>query len=358
MGCSSSQPPPPAAANPQATQPKAQVAPAAGKGKGKGKGKAKGKGKGKGLAAQGIKKDSKFQIELSGKWEDYDKEEDAVLKRAFLVGQPNARYRIRDNDYEYQFADKMIQINKKTGKSRHIRSPWKMTAPKQALLPTGPMVVVAIPPGGAKSMEIKDPNNPGKTITVALPPRARPGSKLAVPVPAKGESVTEVVKRQNKHGKEWSTGAKVAAGAAAVGAMAVGGVVLGEHLSGGAISSWAESSPELDAAGDWVAGAAGDVADWAGGAAEWAEGAAGDAGDWIAGAAGDAGDWAGTAAGDIGEWTAGAAEDVGDWAGEAAGDVGDGIGDAADWAGEAAADIGDWLGDAGGDVGDFITDLF
>jgi len=275
-----------------------------------------GKGKGKGK----FNKESKFQVELEGEFKDYRADEDAALKRAFLVGQPNARYQIRDNDYEYHFADKMIQINKKTGKQRKIRPPWKMFPPKEPLLPAGPMVVIAVPPGGSGSIDIEDPNNPGKRITVALPPGAKPGAKIAVPIPGKGESVADVVDKQKKHGSQWSTGAKIAAGAAGVGALAVGGIVLGEHLSGGAISSWADAElmPGVEAAGEWATGAAEAVGDWAGGAAET-----------------------------IGE----AAGDAGDWAGEAAGDVGD-------WAGDAAEDIGDWLGDAGGDVGDFIMDLF
>ena len=55
-------------------------------------------------------------------------------------------------------------------------------------------------------------------LEVVVPASAKIGSKLAVPVPKKGEKVEEVVKRQQEH----STGAKVAmAGAAAVGLGAV-----------------------------------------------------------------------------------------------------------------------------------------
>lgn len=256
-----------------------------------------GGGKGK-----GGKKASRFQIELGGEYKDYEPDEDAILKRAYLVGQPNARFQNRGQNYEYSFtASPMTQKNTSTGKTRSIRPPWKMTAPPEPVLPPGPMIVLAVPPGGGKSTTIDDPNNPGKQITVALPPGAKPGTKIAVPVPQAGEPIDEVVKKQ----RGWSSGAKVAAGAAAVGALAVGGVVLGEHLTDGAVSAWAE--PGLAAAGDWAAGAA-DAA---------------------------------------GDWGAGAADTVGD----VAGDVGD-------WAGDAAEDVGDWLGDAAGDVGDFITDLF
>ena len=88
--------------------------------------------------------------------------------------------------------------------------------------------------------------------------------------------------------KGWSTGAKVAAGAAglvAVGGLAVGGAVLGEHI---AEVGWDEAMADL-----------GDVAE--------------DAGEAIVGAAEDAGEAIAGAAEDAGEWIAGAAEDAGDF---------------------------------------------
>jgi len=331
MGCSSSKTTKAPAATILTAQAFEKAVPSSGKGQGKGKGKAKGKGQGKGKGAKAINKASKFQIELQSAFKDYEAEEDGILKRAFLIGRPSCKFHLRSQDYEYSF-EKMEQKNLGTKKTRKFRPPLGMTQPKSPLLPSGPMIVIQVPPGGLKSLEVNDPNNAGRKILVALPPLAKAGSKLAVPVPEKGEDVKKVVERQ----RGMSTGAKVATGAAAVGALAVGGVVLGEHLTGGALSSWAEASPELDAAGDWVAGAAEDVADWAVGAA----------------------DWAGEAAGDAGDWAAGAAEDVGEWASGAAGDASDWAGDAADWAGDAIDDVGDWLGGAGEDIGGFVTDLF
>jgi len=351
MGCSGSKatPPPAQSAQPVQAAPLQTVAPPAGsggnKGKGKGKGsKGKGKGKGKAAALQQSAKDikqimqGKFQIMLSGKWTDYENDEDQILKKAFLVGQPNCKFQLRGASYFYDFKSK-VQKNEKTGKEREIRPPHRMAAPKKPLLPQGPMVVCTIPKPLTKSMEISDPNNPGKKILVALPPNATPGMRIAVPVPDKGENVQEVAKRQ----AEWSKGSKMAVGMVAVGGLAVGGVVLGEHLSGGAISAWGE---------DVAADAADFYAD--SGAADWVAGAAEDVGD----AAAAAGDWATGAAEDAGDWATGAAEDVGDWAGGAAGDVGDWAGDAADSAGDFAADAGDWFGDAADDAGDFIMNLF
>merc|ERR1719330_2243395 len=149
-----------------------------------------------------------------------------------------------------------------------------MTRPARPLLPPGPTVVVTVPDPWAPSMEVNDPNNPGNVVTVAIPPNARPGMRLAVPVPGKGEDPGAPAQRQ----QGWSTGTKMAAGAAAVGALAVGGVVLGEHLSGGALSAWGEE-------------AAGDVGEAIAGT---------DAGAAVIDAAGDVGDWAGDAAADVG----------------------------------------------------------
>jgi len=321
-----------------ASSPKAVSVGSKGKGKGKGSKGSKGKGKGKGKI--NINKDSKFQVELSSEWKDYGEEEDGILKRAYLVGQENAKFQLRGQKYEYNFS-KRIQKNQGTGKERKIRPPQGMTAPEQPLLPPGPMIVIQVPAGGGsanKSIQIDDPNNPGKKITVAIPPHAKQGSRMAVPCPEKGEDVAAVVEKQSSQLKSggWSRGAKMAAGMAAVGGLAVGGVVLGEHLSGGALSSWAEQSPELDAAGEWAAGALGDAGDWAAGAWDTAGDWADDAGEWAAGAADTAGDWAG----DAGDWAAGAWEDAGDWASVA------------------VDDVGDWLGTAVDDVGEYITTVF
>merc|ERR1712232_909854 len=120
-GCGSSSPAPAAPTKPP--QPVAvvdgtmvdqlQVAPAAGHG-GYG-GKAKGKGKGKGRA----EKERHWQIKLDNKWEDYKEPEDGILKRAFMLGHPNARFHLRGQDYEYNFKP-----------------------PKKPLLPQGPMTVI------------------------------------------------------------------------------------------------------------------------------------------------------------------------------------------------------------------------
>lgn len=296
--------PTPAPAPATATAPPPQTGQQSSKGSGKGKGKGKGKA-------------GKFQIKLSGEFKDYEPEEDAVLKKAYLVGQKNCKFQLRGQSYEYSFVN-MTQSNLGTKKVRDIRPPRNMPQPSAPLLPAGPMVVITVKKGQAgKEIEIDDPNNRGRKIKVNVPPGAKAGQKMAVPVPEVGESVAAVAEKQQKHGAAARLALGVG-GVAAVGALAVGGVVLGDHLTGGHL-----------------------------GVADAAEGYAEDVADWAPGAAEDAGEWAAGAAEDAGEWATGAAEDVADWA-EGAGE----------WAEGALEDSVDWLEGAADDVGDFVTSLF
>eukprot|EP00416_Gambierdiscus_australes_P018466 CAMPEP_0171058340 /NCGR_PEP_ID=MMETSP0766_2-20121228/2443_1 /TAXON_ID=439317 /ORGANISM="Gambierdiscus australes, Strain CAWD 149" /LENGTH=305 /DNA_ID=CAMNT_0011513609 /DNA_START=57 /DNA_END=970 /DNA_ORIENTATION=- len=266
----------------------------------------------------------KFQIFLSGAWEDYGDEEDAVLKRAYLVGQPNAKFSLRGHDYEYNFKE-MVQRNLASNKERKIRPPQGMPAPKQPLLPSGPMVVIKVPPGSpGTTIEIPDPNNPGRKLGVNVPRSAKVGQKMAVPVPKAGESIESVQDAQAKQ-QGHSTLLKVAVGAgsvAAVAGLAVGGVILGDHLSGGAVAD-AAASALGDGAGDAMAAAT-----------AFAAGAADD----LTGLAADAGGDAAALAGDM-------ATGVGDAAADA------GVMDVVDGAADVAMDGVDWLGDAAEDAG-------
>jgi hypothetical protein len=244
-------------------------------------------------------KECKFQVKLDGKWKDYDSEEDKILKRAYMIGNPSVEYSFRKTHYRYDFK-KMQQTNVDTGKSREIRRPYGFPPPpKESILPSGPMVVTEVRAGQPGQMTtVPDPNNPGQHINVFVPPQAKVGSKMAIPIPKKGESVADVQEKQKKHAKKqqgkWSTGGKIATAGAAlvgVGAVGVGGVILGDHLAGG----------------------------------------------------------------DMAETIADTAVDMGEDIGAAIGDFAE---DAVDWLGDAGEDAIDWLGDAGEDMGDFIMDLF
>lgn len=240
----------------------------------------------------GKRRPGKFQVKLSGQWQDYDDVEDKVLKRAFLIGQNSARFHLRGQDYEYNFK-RMKQKNLKSKAERDIRPPRGLNKPPAPILPAGATVIITVPAGSAgKTIEIYDPNNKGRKIAVNVPAGARPGQKMAVPVPEKGQSIEEVCRKQ----QGWSTGAKTAAGLAAVGtvgAAAVGGALVGDHLAGGTMAAdgLAAASDAVDAAVDWGGDAADAAGDWGEGAADDIADFAGDAGDWLGDAAEDAGDW-------------------------------------------------------------------
>jgi hypothetical protein len=294
-----------------------QGAPPPKKGKGKGKGK-KGKGKGKGRGDPAAK-DSKFQVMLEGNFKDYGASEDALLKRAYMLGNTEVAYDFRGQHYKYNFKDG-TQYNKKTNKSRQIRKPKGYpNPPKASLLPTGPMIVLVVKekqPG--QVIQVQNPNNKSQTIPVYVPPHAAVGSKMAIPLPKDGETVEDLQAKQKQHDAQqgWSKGGKIALSGAAllgVGAVGVGGVLLGDHLAGGDMA-------------DTVASTLADTGE--------------DVGDWVEGAGED-----------IGDWAVGAGEDIGEWAPDA-------IDDAGEWMGEAGGDAIDWLGDAGEDISDVIMDLF
>ena len=208
-------------------------------------------------------------MKLAGEWKNYAKDEDILMTRAFLVGHPNCRFTHKGVTYECNFKQ-MRQVNLDTGKARDIRPPPGLRPPRKALLPVGPMIVLTVQKGQPGTIvSVDDPNNPGQKVQVAVPDSAKVGSKLAVPVPKKGEKVEDVVKRQDEH----STGAKVAkvcAAAASIGVVAVGGFVLGDHLAGGdAAEHAAESTADAaEDAAEWVAEAGEDMIDWLGDAGD------------------------------------------------------------------------------------------
>lgn len=243
----------------------------------------------------------KFQVMLNGKWKDYGPEEDSILKRAYLVGHSKVTFNFRGQDYEYSFKDS-LQKNLRKEKERKIRVPPGMPAPEVPILPPGPTVALNIPSGSTEHFALIDPNNRSRTLQVAIPPGAKPGMKLAVPVPKKGEKVELVVKRQ----RDWKTGAITAPSLAASDKLTLCGMILGESLCGGFISGWgqvATDEPEApsvnvaDVADLTDVGVSEKVEGAADAAAEGAEGAADAAAEKVEGAAGAAADVASAAAG-------------------------------------------------------------
>jgi hypothetical protein len=257
-----------------------------------------------------------FQVKLCGEWKDYKGSEDKILKRAFLAGFPNAKYKIRGQQYLVDFSN-MKQTNVRTGKARDIRAPHKWTQPAKPIVQAGPTFCIKVPAGSPGStIQVPHPKDKRQLITVNVPAGAKVGAAMLVPVPplpstpavaavatparaSEAAATAPVAAPAEEKKSGWSTGAKVAAGGAAVvgvGGLAVAGAVLGEHI---AEEGWDATMAELgDAAAD---------------AGEAIAGAAEDAGEAIVGAAEDAGEWIAGAAEDAGEWISGVAEDAADF---------------------------------------------
>lgn len=224
---------------------------------------------------------SKFQVKLGHGFQDYSDEEDRILKRAYLAGFPNARFSLRGQNYEYDFGKKE-QKNLGSGKTREIRAPHRMKAPGSPVVPPGPTMCVKVPPGAAgTTIQVPHPKDKRQFIAVTVPPSAKAGQAMLVPVPPLGASgggggAAGAAPSGGGGGGGMSTGAKVAAvgGVAIVGGLAVAGGLLGAEMA----------EHGVDATMDGLADGLGDVGDVLGDAA-------GDAGDFIVDAADSAGDF-------------------------------------------------------------------
>jgi len=223
-----------------------------------------------------------FQVKLGGEWKDYAKDEDKILKRAYLAGFPNAKYALRGQHYEADFR-KMQQKNMDSGKSRDIRAPHKWKPPSAPITKAGPTFCITVPPGApGTTIQVPHPREKGAMIAVNVPPTAKVGQAMLVPIPdgapaalPAGEIMGEykpVEHKEEKDKKKWSTGAKVAAatgGAVVVGGLAVGGALLGEHI---AEEGWDATMADLGdiatTAGEGIADGAEAAVDWVGDAAE------------------------------------------------------------------------------------------
>merc|ERR1719336_1321006 len=122
----------------------------------------------------------------------------------------------------------MQQKNKTSGKARDIRAPFKWKQPSKPITKAGPTFCITVPPGApGTTIQVPHPKKPGQMIAVNVPPTAKVGQSMLVPIPegppaalpaseVKGDYVP-VAHTEEKEKKKWSTGAKVAAvGAGAV----------------------------------------------------------------------------------------------------------------------------------------------
>lgn len=215
---------------------------------------------------------------LGGHWKDYEKEEDNILKRAYMTGHKKAKYAIRGNQYEYDF-NKMVQINPESGKERQIRAPHKMKPPSKPIVPSGPTMVVKVAPGTpGTQMTVPHPQNKSVSFCVDVPKNAKVGAAMIVPVPPLPADVGSGGGGGKKEDKGMSTAGKVGvgvAGAALVGGMAVTGAVIGSAADDGAFDG------AIDAAGAAMGDAGDAIGDGLGDAGDWLMDVGADAGDFI-----------------------------------------------------------------------------
>lgn len=188
-----------------------------------------------------------FQVKLSGVYRNHAGEEDRILKRAYLAGFSHSRYTFRGQQYEVDFKS-MTQRNLNTGKVREIRPPYKWTPPASTIVKKGPTFCIKVPPHGPGTIiHVPHPKVRGQMIAINVPPTAKVGQAMLVPLPqgkltliepnaAAAATVAEMTEGHAKDEvkKKWSTCKKVTSGiggAAVVGGLAVGGAILGEHIA-------------------------------------------------------------------------------------------------------------------------------
>merc|ERR1719252_60082 len=138
-----------------------------------------------------------------------------------MAGLPNAKFQNRGQSYVYDFK-KMVQINTGTRTERQIRAPYDLKAPSTPLVPAGPTTVITVPPGSpGTTIQVPHPGVKDAYIAVNVPRNAKVGQAMLVPVPAEAAITAHgtPVKAEKKSSSGWSTGGKVAAGAAGVGAV-------------------------------------------------------------------------------------------------------------------------------------------
>jgi len=230
---------------------------------------------------------AKFQVKLDGEWADYNNQEDKILKRAYMAGFPNAKFRLRGQSYVYDFC-KMTQVNTDSGKERSIRQPRGWKAPSKPLVPAGPTTVITVPRGSpGTTIQVPHPRMKGAFISVHVPASAKAGQAMLVPVPSHAATTTKHASvhkaaassaAAHRSSDSWTTGGKVAAGTAAAAAAfggGVGGVVLGHHIAEHGLDA------TLDAAGDGISDAAEATGDFAVDAGEFIVDAAEDLGDFV-----------------------------------------------------------------------------
>lgn len=212
-----------------------------------------------------------------GRWVDYSKEANAILKPAYEAGLPSLRFMVKGLMYKFDF-ESMEQKCLSNLETRRMRPPHNTQRPRcaqrrsfmslenwrhamsserdqkltDAFTRSRPAYVVRAPAGTAgTSIKIPHPKKLGKAIRVKVPAQASAGQPIFVPVPRRG------VKSK----------ASTAMAGGAAGACTTLGAVAFVQSSGGALSGAAAASGTIVAAAPVLLGGACAVGALAAGAA-------------------------------------------------------------------------------------------
>merc|ERR1719414_578641 len=79
----------------------------------------------------------------------------------------------------------MQQKNLDSGKTRDIRAPHKMKPPVEPITKAGPTFCITVPPGSpGTTIQVPNPKNKSQMIAVNVPPTAKVGQAMLVPIPS------------------------------------------------------------------------------------------------------------------------------------------------------------------------------
>mmetsp|Transcript_80188 Transcript_80188/g.227037 ORF Transcript_80188/g.227037 Transcript_80188/m.227037 type:complete len:218 (+) Transcript_80188:96-749(+) len=171
---------------------------------------------------------SSFQVKIRGYWEDFQPDEDKILKHAFKAGFPVIVYTHREQPYRCDFK-KMTKRNIHTSKVYEIRPPFKFKSPSSLPHDEAAIFVLVEPHTEGTTIQVHNPENEKRPIFVAVPENARIGQAMLVPIvdrPAHHVGSGAAMPLRTK-------AALATSGFLAVGGLAVAGLILGDVMTGG-----------------------------------------------------------------------------------------------------------------------------
>lgn len=165
-----------------------------------------------------------FQVKIRGKWEDFQTDEDMILKHAFQAGFPVIVYTYHEQAYRCDFKN-MTKKNIHSDRVHEIRPPYTWRPPSQTTQAEVAIFVQVGPNTEGTTIQIQNPENEKHPVFVAVPQNAKVGQAMLVPiVPIVNSPPAMPMKTK---------AALATSGLLAAGSLAVAGLMLGDVLTGG-----------------------------------------------------------------------------------------------------------------------------